>query len=131
MDMEKIVMTARELGKLVKDTDEFKRLTLAQMAQEMDLSLQNKMKEFNETRDKLVDAMGNGKNDSPEVKALDEKLSALFNEIKENEKMQELESASGSFDTIMKMVYDVLQLEITGQPPQSCGSDCSSCAGCH
>ena len=128
---QKIMDLTKELGTLIKDTNEFKRMMLAQMAQEMDIPLQKQMKEFGELREKLIAAMAADKSEDPVAKKMDEELNVLFGQIKENEKMKELEDASKHFDTLMQTVYEVLNKEITGQEMgSSCGSDCSSCHGC-
>jgi len=129
--METIVEKARELGKLIKETEEFKKLGYAQVAHDADFDLQANIREFGEVRDQMIEKMSGGVEKTPETEKLEAKMSALFKEIKGNANMQALENASKAFDGVMKMVYDVLQMEITGEPPHSCSSDCSSCSGCH
>ena len=122
---------ATELGELIKQHDVTKRMHLAELAVNGDFSLQEKIRGFNEKRDRMMDFMNKGIDDKVMVEALNKEIKTTYDEIMAFPAMKEYNEAQEQFSKLMKQVNDVLSFCITGEKVSSCGSDCANCSGCH
>ena len=69
---------------------------------------------------------------------LEQAAAAEYAAIRENPHMIALESAQQAWDTMIRMVYDILSQCIAGEDPASCiaernencGGSCADCGGC-
>lgn len=136
--MDEIVRLAREMGKAIQASEEYKRIMDAQKANDADEALQKDIDAFQEVRDKMTLEMQNEKQDEEKTKALDAELRAVYQKIMENPNMLEFNIAKQGIDRMMNAVTNILYASVNGEnpdtaeaEPHNCGGSCSSCSGCH
>lgn len=117
----------QELGEMIKNSEEFKNLKVAEEVQNNDETAQELLKEFNLKRMNLARNMHNG-----EITQEDaiKQSQADFDALAENEVIAAYLEAKKAFDAIVEDVNETLNYYITGQVP-GCTHDCSTCGGCH
>lgn len=118
---------ASELGEMIKESEEFKRLKIAEEVQNNDEEAQNLLKEFNLKRMNLARDMHNGTITQEEAM---KKSQEDFDALADNEIIKAYLEAKTEFDAIVTEVNDTLNYYITGQEP-GCTHSCHTCGGCH
>ena len=118
----------RELGELIRESEEMKAVQEAEAAQDADETAQALLQEYNLKRMNLVRDMQSGKITHEEAI---KKNSELFdNTIGNNEVIANYIEKKKQFDAMVNEVNQILNYYITGQQP-GCSHDCHSCGGCH
>lgn len=119
----------RELGELIRSSQEMANVQSAEAAQDADETAQTLLKEYNLERMNLVRDMQAGKITHEEAIA---KNNEIFEKtIATNETIANYVEAKKQFDAMVNEVNQILNYYITGQQPGGCSCDCSSCGGCH
>lgn len=119
----------RELGELIRSSQEMANVQAAEAAQDADETAQTLLKEYNLERMNLVRDMQAGKITHEEAIA---KNNEIFEKtIATNETIANYVEAKKQFDAMVNEVNQILNYYITGQQPGGCSCDCSSCGGCH
>lgn len=119
----------RELGELIRSSQEMANVQAAEAAQDADETAQTLLKEYNLERMNLVRDMQAGKITHEEAVA---KNTEIFEKtIATNETIANYIEAKKQFDAMVNEVNQILNYYITGQEPGGCSCDCSSCGGCH
>ena len=133
-----IMKMTRELGKLIQESAEYKRMETAKEANDSDIALQNQIEEFNLVRGELSTAMQAEPKDEEAVAAFDEKLKGIYASVMANTNMIEFDNAKQDIDKMMNNITNILMMSVNGEDPEtcsaepeSCGGSCSSCSGCH
>ena len=122
--MDKIIEKAAELGEMIKETPEMKRLAAATEKYESDADFLQLIETYN-----AFAAGMRGKNkDSEEYAGLEEKLGALYDSIMDHPTMKEYTEAKAEADELMERVYGEITFRITGKRP--CNHHCDGCGGC-
>lgn len=118
----------RELGEMIKDSNEMKVLKDCEEKQNNDAKAQELLSEFNLKKMNLVRDMQEGKI-TREV-AIEEN-NKQFETISGHETIAAYIEAKKAFDEMVGEVNNILNYYITGQEPGGCTHDCGSCGGCH
>ncbi len=126
--MTPIIEKTRELGELIANSDEMKRLKEAEAKQEADETAKTLLLEFNMNRMNLGRDIQNGK--ITEEEAIKLNGEAFEKMVESCESIKEYVEAKKALDRVVTEVNGVLNYFITGQAP-GCSHDCSSCGGCH
>lgn len=117
-----------ELGKMIQETEEMKRMTAADVAQQTSEEAQALLREFNLARMNLARNMQEGKIEKAEAI---KKNTQLFEDmVNSNEIIKEYVESKKAFDAVIGKINGILNFYITGQDP-NCTHDCSTCGGCH
>ena len=118
----------RELGEMIENSEEMKRLKIAEGLQAEDEKAQELFGEFNLKRMNLAKDLEEGKISQEEAIR---KNSEAFNEMMEkSELIKNYIDAKKEFDLMISKINGILNYYITGQDP-SCTHNCSTCSGCH
>ena len=130
--MTKIIELAHALGEEIAKSDEIKALELAKNAYEADTDLQEKLKEYEAERLLLGQEFAKDTSEADEVAIanLRARLEELTREITKNPKYIIFANAQNSVNELMASVNAEIKYCITGERPQSCTHDCSTCGGC-
>lgn len=127
-----VLEKARELGELLAESEQLKRLNSTQAALENDERGMALMEDYRLLQVELIKATR--ENDS-EVKVSDIKdlLMAKQSEIDDYKLTSEYIEAKNDFDELMKNVNDVITFAITGEAcsPSKCASCGGGCGGAH
>ncbi|MDF2566615.1 MAG: hypothetical protein K0R90_71 [Oscillospiraceae bacterium] len=132
-----VIKMARELGKEIQKTEEYKNLNAAKAANDLDKELEDLIGKFNLKRIELNTEMGKQQKDEDKLKRLDKEINEVYSQIMSNKNMMAYNSAKQEMDGLMNQVSAILSMSVNGQDPDTCevqsacGGSCSSCAGCH
>ena len=127
--MDAIIEKAKELGLIIKEDTRVKRVAVAQVAFSADFALQKNLKEFNDSRDKMMEMMNEGVEDTSLIDPLNDKIKALYEVILETPAWKEYSAAQEEMGKLMEEVNNVINFMITGE--EACSSSkCASCGGC-
>jgi len=119
---------AIELGQMIQESPEMKRVTDARIAKEEDETAKTLMMEFNMSRINLARDMQNGKITQQE--AIQKNNEAFDAMIAKSDVLKEFVEAEKALEAMTNEVKNILTFYITGHEP-GCTHDCSSCGGCH
>lgn len=123
--MEKIIEKAAELGELIKETEEMKRLASAMEKYESDAEFLALVEKYNV----FAAGMRSKKDDREVYAALEDQLGDIYDEIMNHPTMKEYAEAKAEADELMEQVYGEITFRITGKRP--CNHHCDGCDGCH
>lgn len=118
----------KELGEMIQDLEEMKRMKAADAAQLSDEEAQKLLAEFNLKRMNLARDMQEGK--IPKEEAVKKNNEAFEDMIKNSETIKEYVESKKAFDAVISKINGILNFYITGQDPD-CTHNCSTCGGCH
>lgn len=126
--MTPIIEKAKELGVLIQESEELKKVKELEAKQQEDENAKTLLMEFNMNRMNLGRDIQSGKITEEEaIKLNNEAFERLVNS---SEVIKAYVEAKKDLDRIVTEVNGILNYYITGQAP-GCGHDCSSCGGCH
>ena len=129
--MQEIIEKAKELGALLQSSEQVQKYNAAKAAYEQDDEAQKLIKEFNLHRMTMM-TLSSGENaDEARIAEVEERIKAVYGKIMECESMKTMQDAGKAVEEMMGQVNGVLSFYITGEEPQSCTHDCSTCGGCH
>lgn len=118
----------RELGQMIQESEEMKRMKAADAAQLSDEEAQKLLQEFNLQRMNLARDMQEEKISKEE--AVKKNNEAFEKMVSESKTIKEYVEAKKAFDAVISKINGVLNFYITGQDPD-CTHNCSTCGGCH
>ena len=130
------VQVARQLGKAIQEDDRYINTQLAMQKNEEDAGLQAMIEKFNAGREQLNAEMKNAERDAAKIETMNTELGALYNEVFANENMKRYVAARGELNKMVSHINQIVNGSVEGKDPdtiehqESCGSSCSSCAGC-
>ena len=133
----KLIEMARDMGKEIQASAEYKRLREAQTACDNDSALQDGIGKFNLKRLDMNNEMQKTERDDEKLKALKEELQNIYTEVMGNKNMMEYNIAKQEMDEIMQQVNAILTMCVNGEDPETCeiptgcSGSCASCGGCH
>ena len=124
---------ARELGEMILETKEGKRLYDAQFRYGGDDDAKKVLTEYMMYRNILRSKAGDGSISEEELKSEIQKLNVLGEKAKENAVVKELMDAEDKFNTLVNSVLNILKETVLKDEEESegCTGSCSSCGGCH
>lgn len=119
---------ARELGEMIEDSEEMKRMKIAETLQAEDEEAQNVFGEFNLKRMNLAKDMEEGKISREE--AVIKNNEAFSEMLEKSELIKNYIDAKNEFDRMISKINGILNYHIMGKDA-GCTHDCSTCSGCH
>lgn len=133
-----IIKMAREIGKAIQESDEYKKMDAAKLANDNDTELQKDIEQFNLIRLNLSNAMQEDKRDDEKIQKLDGELKACYTKIMGNQHMLDFNVAKQDIDKLMSGITTILTAAVNGEDPEKCDpyaegctGSCGSCGGCH
>ena len=132
-----IIEMAREMGKVIQQSDEYKALMEARTASDNDEELQKQIGEFNLVRMKMEIESGKPEPDQNKINELNEQLMSIYTQVMESENMVAFNKAKDVVDHLMNHVTAILTAAVNGEDPDTydpdaaCTGDCCYCGGCH
>ena len=131
--MTKIIELAHALGEEIAKSDEIAALEKAKAVFEADAELQSKMSEYEAER-RLLGEEFSKPTDQADEKAIADlraRIEELTREITANVNYSAFASAQQAMNALMNSVNAEIKFCITGERPDNCSHDCSTCSGCH
>lgn len=132
--MNQIVEKAKELGELLKQSEEFKNYNEVKAKYEADETIQTLISDFNLKKMAVMNQMQNEENpDEEKLKSLQEEMRGAYAAVMSNATMTEFMNAKEVFEKLVNDMYGIINFAVTGVAPGGCdGSSCASCGGgCH
>ncbi|MGI5894445.1 MAG: YlbF family regulator [Candidatus Merdivicinus sp.] len=133
-----LIQMAREMGKALQATEEYKRFEAARKANDEDQSLQDGIGDFNLKRMKMSQEMQKEEKDEKKLQELNEELQRIYTEVMGNANMMEYNIAKQELDEMMQKVNAILSMCVNGEDPDTCEipehnctGSCATCGGCH
>ncbi len=127
-----IMNAAEALGKLIGESEERKRATIAVNALMNNETAAKLMMDYNELRQKEMMKLQVKEPSKEELEAFQNLMQTEFKKLAENEIVAEYMEANKAYEALVKRVNGVLGYYINGEEPESgCSGSCSSCGGCH
>lgn len=135
MDLERM---ARDLGKAIQESEQYKALEKAKAANDADTELQEMIEKFNMIRIQLSGEMQNETQDAEKVQKLDKELKETYTAVMGRPTMMAFNIAKQEVDEMMQRISNILVLSVNGEDPETCAAEshncsgsCSTCGGCH
>ncbi|NLP47819.1 MAG: YlbF family regulator [Clostridiales bacterium] len=130
-----LIKLTRQLGAAIQKDERYLALHKANLANEGDEKLIQLLNELRMIQLSYQNEASKPEPDDDKLKAYDERFTALYNEISENENMQNFQVAKQSVDEMMQHLTGILSLCVNGEDPETCEpqqeSDCSGeCSSC-
>ena len=125
-----ILEKAHELGKMVAECDEFKRLQVADAAQKEDEDAQVLLVAYNYKRSQLMQKASKPDITKDEMLEIKIEIEAEYEKLKKNEKIMEYIDAAEKFNELMGKVNAAVSGYVNPNQ-EGCNGDCGSCGGCH
>lgn len=123
-----IIEKTRELGEMIQESEEMKKVKAAEAAQTEDEDAKTYMLEFNMKSMNLARDMQEGKLTQEE--AVKQNNEAFQHMVDSSESIRNYVEAKQELDKLIKQINDMLSFYITGQDP-NCTHNCGTCGGCH
>ena len=120
---------AAELGKALKDDEKLVRLSNAKKAYEGDKVLQKYMIEYEVQQKALQVELTKEERDTLFIDVIQKRIDELYKLIMEHPVFVELNEAQAEVNELMNAVNNTISFEITGEVPNSCTHNCSTCGG--
>ena len=130
--MTKIIELAHALGEEIAKSDEIKNLNAAKDVFDANEELQSKMREYEAERLLLGQEFAKeiGEADEKAIANLKARIEELTKEISSSPVYIAFAAAQKAMNDLMASVNAEIKFCITGERPQECTHDCSTCSGC-
>ncbi|MBQ7936529.1 MAG: YlbF family regulator [Clostridia bacterium] len=129
--MTEIIEKAKELGAMLQASEQVQRYNAAKAAYEADEEVQKLVKEYNLQRMNMMTLSSDENADASRMEELEERIKEIYNQVLSSPSMVEMQSASEALNGLMGQINGVITFYVTGEEPNSCTHDCSTCGGCH
>lgn len=133
-----LIQMAREMGKVLQASEEYKNYETARKANDEDQALQDGIGRFNLRRMEMSQEMQKENKDEKKLQALNEELQQIYTEVMGNPNMMAYNIAKQDLDELMQKVNAILSMCVNGEDPDTCEipehgctGSCESCGGCH
>ncbi len=133
-----LIQMAREMGKAIQASAEYRRVDAARRANDGDTSLQDGIGRFNLLRMEMSQEMQKENKDEKKLQSLNEELQQVYTEVMGNANMMEYNIAKQDLDELMQKVNAIFAMCLNGEDPDTCeipeggcSGSCATCGGCH
>ncbi len=131
-----VIQLARQLGAAIQQSEEYKNYIAAKEQNDADETLQKQIAEFNLLKMQYDTEMEKDDPSKDKIKEINEKITALYNQIMSGESMAAYNVAYNTYNELCSKVSNILLMCENGEDPDTCEpsactGNCSSCGGCH
>lgn len=120
---------ATELGKALKEDAKLVRLDNAKKAYENDNVIKKYMVEYEVQQKALQVELTKEERDTLFIDVIQKRIDELYTLIMEHPVFIELNEAQADVNELMNAVNNTISFAITGELPNSCTHNCSTCGG--
>ncbi len=126
-----IMDMAAAVGLRIKETPEGQRYEKAKKEYEACREINMALVEYQVQQQVLEHQKDAEQLDTQLIENVNARIDVLFKTITEHPLYIEFEQAQEELNELIKSVNRTIIAQITGEKPDSCSHDCSSCSGCH
>jgi len=130
MSMDQILSKAIEIGELMRETDQVKKLMAANAAFGASPELQEKVANFEELRQKLMQMEKDGASQE-EMEAQNNVIMSVYEEIMSNPVMVDMTDANNDVQDLMNYIVRTISSCIAEANDDGCSGNCGGCSGCN
>ena len=131
--MKDIFKFAFDFAKKIKETDEYKKLSVARKNNNLDIKLNEDIANYNKLTEKVKELISGGSS-KEEIDSVNIKISDIYKKIMENENMIAFNKASDEVNIMMNKINSILIDAINENDSSHCSEnevfDCGSCGKC-
>lgn len=131
MNQAEILEKARELGMMIAESDEFKKLKETEQAQLADPDAQQMMADYNAKREEFAQIASRDDLTKEDWEKLNMNAQAEFIKLCQNENIKNYLDANQLFQDLINKVNSIIAHFVRGDDDSGCSGSCSSCSGCH
>lgn len=125
-----IIEKTKELGQLLKDSDQVIALSKAKADYDQNTEIQELMAQFNMHKMSIAALSKQENPDEERIADHEDKLRQVYDKIMESDVMSEYQLKSQAVEALVVQVNNIINFYISGEEPQSCSGSCSTCGGC-
>ncbi|MDO4547051.1 MAG: YlbF family regulator [Clostridia bacterium] len=130
--MDPIIQKTRELGELLLESEECKRMRMAEAEAMNDPEASMLIEKYNECKIEVQNLLIEENPDSGKLQLLSNQMDAYQDRLAKIDSVLRLTQAQMDFSKRIEQVNATLRFIITGDTGQSeCGGNCAHCSGCH
>ena len=127
-----VLEKARELGEMLADSEEYKRMKVAEAAKNADEAALSLLADYNRRANEFASKIRTAEPTKEELEEYRESLGKAFAELDANPVVHEFLEASKAFDDMMKNINSIIAFYVVPEKQGgSCSGNCSSCGGCN
>ncbi len=138
MEKKNILDVAKELGKLVSESEILVNYVNAKEAYDNDNELHNIIREYTVQQKALENLAADETSNETLEKCIRDRIQVLYDKANESESMKKFDEAEAALNDILASINDVIRESIFERYPElrpapsSCSGNCASCGGgCH
>ena len=124
-----IIEKAKELGEMLSQSEEYKRMTEAEAKQKADPESITAFAQYDLTRNKLMEKARKEDITADEMNEIRNEMEQAYKTLMSNETVAEYIAATEGFTNLMNQINAAIAYYVA--PKSECGGDCSGCSGCH
>lgn len=125
-----IIEKAKELGELLKNSEQVKELAAARTAYEENTEIQNLLGQFNIHKMSIAAISKQENIDEKRLADHEAKMHEAYDKIMESDLMTQYQLKSQAVEALVSDINNILNFYITGETPSGCTGSCSTCGGC-
>lgn len=122
---------AHELGTMIAESAEFKRVNEAREAQTADGDAALVLMNYNRKRDQLIKEASEPDISNERMQEIRNEMEKEVDKLNNNKTIAEFMEAMQAFNDMMDQVNGIVASYINPKDEGSCSGNCGSCSGCH
>lgn len=129
MDKNQLLVNATTLGENIKKTNEYIEYIAAKNNFDDNVSLGNKINEFNLEKMFVKNEMDKEDNNEDKIQKHQNRIRELYNEITNDPVYSDFQNKQDALNQLVNDIINELTSTVTGKV--QCSGSCESCSGCH
>ena len=129
MTMDKVLLTAEQLGEAILESEQYITMRLAEQAVIDDDSAQDLIQEYSERKDAMQKELAKKPLDHDAIQKAGDAVKELESVIADNQLINLMRDKGGAYEDMMQQVNHVIGRIVNGEPEDSCSGSCASCGG--
>lgn len=129
-DIKDIIEKSKELGELLKDSEQVKAFNAARLAYDENKEIQELLGQFNIHKMSIAALSKQDNPDENRIAQHEEKLNEIYGKIMESELMTAYQQKSQAVEQLLAEINNILNFYVSGETPQGCTGSCATCGGC-
>lgn len=122
---------AHELGTMIAESEEFKRVNEAREAQTADGDAALVLMNYNRKRDQLIKEASEPGISNERMQEIRNEMEKEVDKLNNNKTIAEFMEAMQAFNDMMDQVNGIVASYINPKDEGGCSGNCGSCSGCH
>lgn len=122
---------AHELGTMIAESEEFKRVNEAREAQTADGDAALVLMNYNRKRDQLIKEASEPGISNERMQEIRNEMEKEVDKLNNNKTIAEFMEAMQAFNDMMDQVNGIVASYINPKDEGGCSGNCGSCGGCH